>query len=151
MIVNRPSQIPSPAIIEPDYGDEEIPLRKRFKKICSSHPSKYSPIPCPPPVILGGLQHPASFQSPNSQTVILMIQKQRTKVKDHCNEQTESSSSNVIMIKRKRASTSPHNTIPLVKPLPLYRPLPPGRPLAVAPSLPRLATGRAIPKLLSLQ
>ena len=69
MIVNRPSQIPSPAIIEPDYGDEEIPLRKRFKKICSSHPSKYSPIPCPPPVILGGLQHPASFQSPNSQTV----------------------------------------------------------------------------------
>jgi hypothetical protein len=75
-------------------------------------------------------------------------------VKD-CFEPERSSSTNVT-IKRKRASTRPPNTMPLVKPLPLRAPpkipsspissiLPLGRPLGGAPSLPRLATGLAIP------
>ena len=155
----RASQIPFPATIEPDCDDEVLLRRRRFKKICSTHPPNYSPIPRPPSAVSGGLQHPANLQSSIARTVIT-VQKQCPKEKD-CIE-TEGSSSNV-MIKRKRASsTSPQNTMmmPLEKPrLPFYIPrklpssarrilLPLGRPLAFAPSLPtRLVTGRAMPKL----
>jgi hypothetical protein len=48
------SPSPFPAIIEPYYSDED-PLRKRLKKICSIHHSKYFPIPsCPPSVLSDG-------------------------------------------------------------------------------------------------
>ena len=136
------------------------PMRKRrFKKICSIHPSKCSPIPCPPSGVSGGLKHPANLQYSIPHTISI-VHKRRPKVKD-CIE-TESSSN---INKRKRASTGPHNTTTtqlLVKPQLFRAPapnipscssssiLPLGRPLALAPSLPRLATGRAIPKL-SLQ
>jgi hypothetical protein len=155
MIMNKPAQEVSsfPAIIEPDY--EQGPLRKRFKKICSIHQSKYSPIPCPPSVVSGGWQHPANLQSSIPHTVIIVQKEQRPNAKDWI-ETAESSST---VNKRKRASTSPQNTMPLMKPRPLCIPLkipsspssgillPLGRPLALAPNLPRLAPGRAIPKL----
>ena len=150
--MSKPSQISlPPMIIEPDddcYG----PLRRkrRFKKICSIHPSKCSPIPCPPSGVSGGLKHPANLQYSIPHTISI-VHKRRPKVKD-CIETERSSSSNAIK-KRKRASTSPYNTMQqLMKPRPLRAPaiLPLGRPIAAAPSLPRLAAGRAIPKL-SLQ
>jgi hypothetical protein len=138
MIMKRPSQTSFPAIIEPCYSYEG-PLRKRLKKICSIHPSKYSPIlSCPPSVLSDGLQDPAkNFQSKIPRTAISVVQKQRPKVKN-CFE-PERSSSNVT-IKRKRASARPPNIMPLVKPLPLRSPpkipsspissiLPLGRPL----------------------
>ena len=156
--MNKPAQSSLPVIIEPDDECYDPP-RKRSKKICSIHPSKFSPIPCPPSGISGGLQHPTNLQYSIPQTISI-FHKRHPKVKD-CIE-TESSSSNVI--KRKRTSTEPHNTSMqlLVKPrlfrapapnIPSCSPssfLPLGRPLAGAPSLPRLATGRAISKL-SLQ
>jgi hypothetical protein len=162
MIMNMTAQTSSQAItIEPCYNDEG-PLRKRFKKICSiQHQSKYSPIPsCPPSVVSDGLQDSAkNVQSSIPRTVIILVQNQRPKVKD-CFEPERRSSSNVTIKRKQAASTTrPPNTLPLVKPLPLRAPpkipcspissiLPLGRPLAVVPCLPKLATGRAIPKLI---
>jgi hypothetical protein len=150
-----PAQISLPVLIEqPDY-DEKIALRKRFKKKnCSiRHQSKYSPISCPPSlVILGGLHYPAAnpLQSSIPRTVVI-VQEQRPKVKE-CIE-TESSSSNVIK-KRKRTSSSTrpaHNTMrhhPKIPSSPSSI-LPLGIPLAAAPRLPTrlLAACRATPKL----
>jgi hypothetical protein len=156
--MNIPAQTSFQAItIEPCYNDEG-PLRKRFKKICSIHQSEYSPIPSPPSVVSDGLQHPVkNFQSSIPRTIIILIQNQRPKVKTRIG----SESSFDVMIKRKRSSTSPQNPMmPLVTPLPLCAPpkilsspssiLPLGRPLAVVPSLPRLAAGRTIPNLILL-
>jgi hypothetical protein len=159
MIMNKRAKVSIPTIIEPDY-DEGPPRRKQgFKKIWSIHQSKYHPIPCPPPSLVSGLQYPAKnlVQSSIPHTITIIVKNQRPIMND-CIE-TESSSNG---IKRKRASTS-STTIPqkLVKRLPLfYAPLKMpsspssgtrptlGKPLAAAPSLPRLAAGRAIPKLL---
>jgi hypothetical protein len=164
MIMHKPSQIHlPPAIIGPDY--DEGPLRKRMKKICCSiHQPKYSPIPrfpCFPCLPSGGLQHPpANLRSSIPCTITIVQKQQRAKVKDCSMIETESSSN--VLIKRKRASSStrksPQSNMPLVKPRPLCAPpkipsslsstiLPLGIPLAVAPSLPRLAAGRAFPKL----
>jgi hypothetical protein len=115
-IMNRANQMSFPAvIIEPDF-DDVLP-RRRFKKICSTLPSKYSPIPCPPSVISDGLQHPANLQYSIPQTVIVARKRRRPNVK-YCFE-TECSS-----IRRKRASSrSPQITmVPLMKPLPLCMP-----------------------------
>ena len=139
------------------------PLRKpQFKKICPIYPSKHYPtIPCPPSGVSGGLHHLVNLQYTIPHTVFI-VHKRCPQVKD-CIE-TESSSPNGF-IKRERARTRPHNPMlqQLMKPQPLRAPvapnipscspsstLPLGRPLAVAPSLPRLAAGGAIPKL-SLQ
>lgn len=151
-MMSKPAQISvPPVIIEPEDGWNGQLRKRRFKKICSIHPSKNSPIPYPPSGKSGGLQHSANLQYSIPHTVFI-VHKRRPKAK-YCIE-TESSSSNAI--KRKQASTSAHNIMQqLTKPRPLDAPaapsiLPLGRPLAAAPSLPRLATGRAIPKL-SLQ
>jgi hypothetical protein len=157
--MNKPTQTSFPAIIEPDY--DYGPLRKRFKKVCSRriHQSKHSPIPCPPSGVLDGLQHPAKLECSMPHTIYI-VHERIPSVKD-CIVETESSSSNVLPFKRKRASTSPNNTIQqLVKPRLLCAPgpdipscskssmLPLGTgPLSVAPSLPRLAAGRTIPML----
>jgi hypothetical protein len=156
MIMNKPAKYSIPAIIEPDY--DEAPRRKhqRLKKICAiQHQSKYYPIPCPPSLFSCLLDAANLVQSSIPNTIII-IKNQRPKVKD-CIE-TESSSNGT---KRKRASTSPaqNNTVPLVKRRPLLfcaarktpsstsSILPLGKPLAAPPNLPRLAAGRAIPKL----
>jgi hypothetical protein len=148
--MNKPVQISFPAIIEPDYY--EGPLRKRFKKTCSIHHAKRYTFPCLPSVVSGGLQHPANLQSPIPRSIFI-VQTQRPNVKEDWSIEAN-------VIKRKRAITSPaQNTIPLVRIRPLCAPpskitssslsstLPLGRPLAGAPSLPRLAAGRAIPRL----
>jgi hypothetical protein len=150
------AQISYPAIIEPDYDEASLRSPRRFKKIRSTHQSKYYTFPCPPSVVPGGVQHPAN-QSSIPHTFIIAQKQERPKVKD-CIE-TECSSKNVSIKRKRGASTRPHNTMPLMKPPPLCCHLkipsspirsmimPLGRPLAVAPSLPRVAAGRAIPKL----
>jgi hypothetical protein len=149
MIMNHSSKFSMPAIIEPDY-DEGPPRRKqRFKKICSiQHQSKYHPIPCPPPsLVVSGLQLLANLVQPSIPQTVIIVKKQRPKVKE-CIE-TESSSNG---IKRKRVST----TSPQVKRRPLFCAppnavpsslssiLPPGKPLEAPPSLPRLASADRI-------
>jgi hypothetical protein len=160
MIMSKPAKFSLPAIIEPDYDEGPLRREQRFKKICSIHQSKYYPIPCPPSLV-SSLQYPANLVPSSIPHTVIIVKKQRPKVKD-CIE-TESSSNG---IKRKRAAStpSPQNSTmpPLVKRRPLFCAplkipssprsiLPLGKPLAAAPSLPRLAAGRAIPKLYNIQ
>ena len=154
MIMNKRAKfsIPVvPTIIEPDY-DEGSPRRKqRFKEMCSSiHHSKYYPISCPPSLV-SGLQHPANLIQSSIPHTVIIVKKQRQKVKD-CIDTAESS---VNGTKRKRASTTTpeNNTVPFFCAPPRIPSspssiLPLGKPLAAAPSLPRLvvAARRAIPK-----
>jgi hypothetical protein len=147
--MNKPTKFSMPAFIEPD-DDEGTPRRKqRFEKICSiQHQSKYHPIPCPPPsLVVSGLQLLANLVQPSIPQTVIIVKKQRPKVKE-CIE-TESSSNG---IKRKRAST----TSPQAKRRPLFCAppnavpsslsslMPPGKPLEAPPSLPRLSAGQHI-------